>query len=110
MIVRVDSRTHEIVIDLKAKKIISDEIHNGNGFPILTVDEQSQARLLPFNHAGFIESIRKRGLNISEVVCSTFTIGWYGEKKSKRALRIECFLQEGTANIYVRPINGILWE
>lgn len=57
----------------------------------------------------FVESVKKRGLNLSEVVCSGFTVGWYGEVvKSRRTLRIECFMKNGTANIYVRPINGII--
>ncbi|KAL9325106.1 hypothetical protein ACSQ67_005751 [Phaseolus vulgaris] len=79
----------------------------GNGFPTLTVEEQSEALQLPFKHGPFVESIEKRGVNLSEVVCSGFSVGWYGETQSKRVLRIECFLKEGTVNIYVRPINGI---
>ena len=45
---------------------------------------------------------------MSDVVCSTFTVGWYGETKSSRALRVECYMMGETVNIYVRPISGIV--
>ncbi|XP_014490689.1 primary amine oxidase [Vigna radiata var. radiata] len=104
----INSQVHELTINLRSSRLLSDNIHTGNGFPTLTVDEQSDALQLPFKHRPFVESIKKRGLNLSEVVCSGFTVGWYGEtQSSKRVLRIECFMKEETANIYVRPINGI---
>jgi len=104
----INSQVHELTINLRSSRVLSDKIHSGNGFPTLTVDEQSDALQLPFKHGPFVESIKKRGLNLSEVVCSGFTVGWYGETQSnKRVLRIECFMKEETANIYVRPINGI---
>ncbi|XP_061340197.1 primary amine oxidase-like [Gastrolobium bilobum] len=107
VIVMVNSEIHEILINLRSSNIVSDKVRRGNGFPTLTVDEQGEASLLPLKYGPFIESVKKRGLNLSEVVCSDFTVGWYGEVKSRRALRIECFMKEDTANIYVRPINGI---
>ncbi|KAE9602129.1 hypothetical protein Lal_00049409 [Lupinus albus] len=107
VIVIINSQIHEILIDLKAKLIVSDNIYKGNGFPTLSVEEQGQAIELPLKYGPFIASVNKRGLNLSEVVCSSFSIGWYGEAKSKRSVRVECFMKEDTANIYVRPINGI---
>jgi primary-amine oxidase len=99
--------SHEIVIDLRLKSIVSDNIHKGNGFPTLSVDEQTVAVGLPLKYPPFIASMKKRGLNLSEVVCSTFTMGWYGEEKSSRTVRLDCLMKENTANIYVRPITGI---
>ena len=104
----INSQTHEIVIDLRLRLILSDKIHNGHGFPTLSVEEQSVAIELPLKYGPFVESIKKRGLNLSEVVCSSFTIGWYGEAKSTRAVRLDCFMKENTANIYVRPISEIV--
>ncbi|KAK4266318.1 hypothetical protein QN277_027260 [Acacia crassicarpa] len=108
VIIMVNSQTREIFINLKTQQILSDNVHTGNGFPTLTVDEQSQAVSLPLKYGPFIESVKKRGLNLSDVVCSSFTVGWYGETKSSPALRVECFMMGETANIYVRPINGII--
>ncbi|QCD79902.1 primary-amine oxidase [Vigna unguiculata] len=103
----VNTQTHEILIDLQTKTILSDNIHNGNGFPTLSVDEQGVAIELPLKYGPFKESVNKRGLNLSEVVCSTFTLGWFGETQSSRTVRVECFMKESTPNIYVRPISGL---
>ncbi|KAG5051550.1 hypothetical protein GLYMA_02G120600v4 [Glycine max] len=102
-----NSQIHELIINIKSSNVVSYKIHLDTGFPTLTLEEQSLAISLPLKYGPFVESINKRGLNLSEVVCSCFTVGWYGEAKSTRALRLECFSKNGTANIYVRPISGI---
>ncbi|CAL5198785.1 unnamed protein product [Lathyrus oleraceus] len=103
----INSQTHEIVINLKVRSILSDNVYNGYGFPILSINDQEIANELPLKYPPFIASVNKRGLNLSEVVCSSFTMGWFGEEKNIRTLRVDCFLKESTANIYVRPITGI---
>ena len=75
---------------------------------MLTYEEQLAAMELPQTYKPFIESIEKRGLNLSEVVYTTFTIGWFGELKSKRVLKVLCFYVYGTMNLYVRPMEGIM--
>ncbi|NP_001265996.1 copper amine oxidase precursor [Cicer arietinum] len=103
----INSQNHEIVIDLRLKTIVSDNIHKGYGFPILSADEQGVAIKLPLKYPPFIASVNKRGLNLSEIVCSTFSMGWFGEEKNSRTVRVDCFMKENTVNIYVRPISGI---
>ncbi|MED6119772.1 hypothetical protein PIB30_014631 [Stylosanthes scabra] len=103
----INKQTHEIVIDLTLKLILSDNIHTGHGFPTLSVEEQNDAILLPLSYKPFKDSIKKRGLNLSEVVCATFSVGWYGEANSKRAVKLDCFMKESTVNIYVRPISEL---
>lgn len=51
--------------------------------------------------------MRKRGLDISQVVCSDYSVGWFGEAKTKRILKIKSFYLNGTANLYARPLEGI---
>ncbi|KEH32233.1 amine oxidase [copper containing] protein, putative [Medicago truncatula] len=92
---------------LWAGPVVSDNVYKGNGFPTLSVDEQSIAIELPKKYPPFIASVKKRGLNLSEIVCSTFSMGWFGEKESRRTVRIDCFMKESTVNIYVRPISGL---
>ncbi|MED6165719.1 hypothetical protein PIB30_102289, partial [Stylosanthes scabra] len=46
----INTQTHEIVIDLRLKLILSDKIHTGHGFPTLSVEEQSAAILLPLSY------------------------------------------------------------
>ena len=81
--------------------IVSDKVYHGHGYPLLTLDEQFAAVKLPQTYEPFIESIKKRGLNLSEVVCLTFTIGWFGE------LKLLCFYIDGMVNLYTRPVEGI---
>ena len=92
---------------MSTHSIVSSKVHNGNGYPLLTVDEQTHANELPFKYQPFIQSIEKRGLNISQVVCSGFTVGWYGEAKNRRIIKINCFYTNGTVNLFVRPVEGI---
>lgn len=62
---------------------------------------------LALKHPAAVASVKKRGLKISEVVASTFTVGWFGEKETKRVIKILYFYKEGSPNIWVRPIEGI---
>ncbi|MCL7039962.1 hypothetical protein MKW94_005123 [Papaver nudicaule] len=76
--------------------------------PLLTLEEQTEANQLVLTYPPFIRSIEKRKLKLSEVVvCSSFTVGWFGEENAKRNLKILCFYLDGTVNLYARPIEGI---
>ena len=107
VITRLNKQSHEIIVDLSTRVIVSDKVYHGHGYPLLTLNEQFVAVELPQTYEPFIESIKKRGLNLSEVVCSTFTVGWFGELKSKRLLKLLCFYIDGTVNLYARPVEGI---
>lgn len=107
VITRFDKQTYEIIVDLSTSSLVSKKVYQGHGYPLMTLEEQTFAAELPLTHPPFIQSIKKRGLNISEVVCSTFSVGWFGEQKSKRVLKILCFYTKETVNLYVMPIEGI---
>ncbi|KAE8077021.1 hypothetical protein FH972_015630 [Carpinus fangiana] len=108
VITRVEKQSHEIMVEFSTRSIVYDNVYLGHGYPLLTLDEQSAATELPETYEPFIKSIEKRGLKLSEVVCSTYTTGWYGEAKSKRVLKLQCYYKEGTVNFYMRPVEGIL--
>ncbi|KAJ6719192.1 COPPER AMINE OXIDASE [Salix purpurea] len=93
---------------LKTRRtIISDRLYSGHGYPPLTFIELFRASKLPLKYPKFIESIMKRGLNSSQVSCVPFTVGWYGQNVTKRALRIACFYRGRSVNVFARPIEGI---
>lgn len=108
IIARINQITHEIIADLPGHRIISDEVYGGYGYPVLTFDEQIAANAMPFKYTPFLESIRKRGLKVEEVVCTSFAIGWYGEqRRNRRVVRVLCNYLDGSVNLYMRPIEGI---
>jgi len=108
VIARINQTTHEITVDLTVNKIVSDKLYDGYGYPLLTFEEQIAANALPLKYAPFLESIRKRGLKIEEVVCGGFTVGWYGEeRRKKRIVRVMCYYLDGTVNAYMRPVEGV---
>ncbi|KAL3727301.1 hypothetical protein ACJRO7_032095 [Eucalyptus globulus] len=110
VVVRLHGQTHELVVDLSSHQpsIVSKEVYHGHGFPMLTMEEQTAAIELPRTHDEFIQSIKNRGLDMSSVVCSTFSVGWYGELRSRRVVKVLAFYTNGTVNFYMRPIEGIV--
>lgn len=45
---------------------------------------------------------------MKDVVCTTFSVGWFGEvKQGRRTIKILCFVTGETVNLYVRPLEGI---
>uniref|UniRef100_A0A0D6QWY4 Amine oxidase n=1 Tax=Araucaria cunninghamii TaxID=56994 RepID=A0A0D6QWY4_ARACU len=108
VIARIPGETHEILVDLTSKNVVYDRVYHGFGYPILTSEEQVRASELPMEYPPFIQSIKNRGLEMDSVVCSTFSVGWFGEKEQgKRIINVQCFYRNGTDNIYARPIEGV---
>ncbi|KAK7855166.1 primary amine oxidase [Quercus suber] len=108
IIARINHQTHELIVDLSNPSIISNQIYKGHGFPLLTFDEQIAANALTLAYAPFVASVSKRGLEINEVLCGSFTVGWYGEtRNNKRVVKVMCFYLDGTVNMYMRPLEGV---
>ncbi|KAL3626271.1 hypothetical protein CASFOL_029820 [Castilleja foliolosa] len=109
VVARVGSQTYEILIDLSKKTILRGKAYHGNGYPMLNNDEQELACQIPHKYGPFVNSITKRGLNLSEVMCDISTVGWYGEKNTKRVIQVIWYYSTGgTVNYYMRPIEGVM--
>ncbi|WCJ23741.1 amine oxidase 1 [Euphorbia peplus] len=108
VVVRAGGETRELIVDIGKSVISSNRVYRGHGFPPFTFNELFLASKLPLKYPKFIKSIAKRGLNLSEVSCVPFTIGWYGEKVSKREVKDTCFYRDGSVNVFTRPIEGIV--
>ncbi|CAI0429860.1 unnamed protein product [Linum tenue] len=107
-ILRVHKQTHELVVDLKARKVVSKHVHRGPGFPSLTLEEQTAANDLPLTYGPFLRSAAKRGIDVSQVVCSVFTVGWFAEEKQFiGVVKIQCFSKKDTVSVYLLPVEGL---
>ncbi|MFS7986165.1 putative copper amine oxidase [Helianthus anomalus] len=107
VVVRGGGKTHEIIVDLTNGSITSDHVYNGDGYPPVTLTELVQAARLPFNSSKFKDLVARRGLNISGITCFPFTIGWFGESITRRAVKLSCFYRERTNNVFSMPIEGL---
>lgn len=107
VVVRAGGETHELIVDLARGLITSSHVYVGHGYPPFTYNELFRASKLPLKYRKFKDSVSRRGLNMSEVSCVPFTIGWFGELVTKRALRISCLYRGGTPNVFARPIEGV---
>ncbi|KAH0465039.1 hypothetical protein IEQ34_005142 [Dendrobium chrysotoxum] len=107
-ILRADRQTHELIIDITKASIISHHIYPGPAYPSFNNEEEAQAGLLPMKYKPFLESVRKRGAKIEDVVCTSYARGWFGEEKqNRRRAAVLCFVAGETANLYARPIEGV---
>ncbi|KAF8032881.1 hypothetical protein BT93_D1690 [Corymbia citriodora subsp. variegata] len=104
-----DGRTHELVVDLGSGRVAAHSVESGSGYPLLTMEDLTAALQVPFTSAEFNESIRARGLPMSNVTCVPPSTGWYGRavEEQRRVIKIQCFDQEGTSNYYMRPLEGL---
>ena len=107
VVIRARDETYELLVDLTIGSIISNQVYSGYGYPPLTFSELFRASKLPLKYPKFKKSILRRGLNLSEVSCVPFTIGWFGERVTKRALKVACFYRGGSVYVFARPIQGI---
>lgn len=109
VIARADGQIHELYIDISNNNsITSDKIYDGFGFPRVNGEEITAVSALPFNYTPFVESVRKRGLELKDVVCLVSTVGWYGEERQgRRLVNLLGFVTGDTVNIYMRPLEGV---
>lgn len=109
MIARVVSDSHVLTVDLSTGHVdIVDSPVRVLGFPVMTVEEMSDATWAPFSNTEFNRTIISRGLNLTDVICFPISSGWYGNKEeTSRLIKIQCYLTRGTANFYMQPIEGL---
>ncbi|KAJ8650071.1 hypothetical protein MRB53_003094 [Persea americana] len=100
--------SHILCVDLDTAQVTLHEINEGSGYPILTSDDLAVALSTPFADAEFNRTILARGVELSDLTCMPLAPGWYGaEEDGRRLLKVQCFSNKGTANYYMRPIEGL---
>ncbi|EEC82302.1 hypothetical protein OsI_26556 [Oryza sativa Indica Group] len=113
VIARAGGESHELRVDVanaSSPSVLSHAVHRGAGFPTLTLEEQFAAVALPPKHPPFVESVRRRGVDMDDVLCAVFPVGWFGgdgEPRRSRVAKVLCFVAGATANFYARPLEGV---
>ncbi|CAN1251221.1 Primary amine oxidase [Linum perenne] len=107
VVTRSNRQTHEIVINLSTQTIESDRVYRGFGYPMFTFEEQIMVNQMPMKYEPFKESVRRRGVNLTDVICSCFPVGWFGEEVSNRVMKVQCFSVKESVNLYMMPLEGI---
>ncbi|CAL5083614.1 unnamed protein product [Urochloa decumbens] len=112
VIARAGGQSHELRVEVtrngSAAAVLSHAVHRGAGFPTLTLEEQFAAVALPPAYPPFVDSVRRRGVDMDDVLCAVFPVGWFGgDGPPKRVAKMLCFVAGATANFYARPIEGV---
>ncbi|CAN6205826.1 unnamed protein product [Urochloa humidicola] len=120
VIARAGGESHELRVEVTTRSngtsssaaVLSHAVHRGAGFPTLTLEEQFAAVALPPAYPPFADSVRRRGVDMGDVLCAVFPVGWFGGEGGdrpppKRVAKMLCFAAGDTANFYARPIEGV---
>ncbi|RLM85994.1 hypothetical protein C2845_PM04G30060 [Panicum miliaceum] len=115
VIARAGGQSHELRVEVArngssaaAATVLSHAVHRGAGFPTLTLEEQFAAVALPPAYPPFVDSVRRRGVDMGDVLCAVFPVGWFGDAGApRRVAKMLCFVAGATANFYARPIEGV---
>nr|CAB3503853.1 unnamed protein product [Digitaria exilis] len=121
VIARAGGQSHELRVEVThnassssaTATVLSHAVHRGAGFPTLTLEEQFAAVALPAAYQPFVDSVRRRAVDIGDVLCAVFPVGWFGAGsgsaagEKKRVAKMLCFVAGATANFYARPIEGV---
>ncbi|KAJ1291534.1 hypothetical protein BS78_02G322400 [Paspalum vaginatum] len=113
VIARAGGQSHELRVDVagngSSAAVRSHAVHSGAGFPTLTLEEQFAAVALPPAYPPFVDSVRRRGVDMGDVLCAVFPVGWFGGDGDgpQRVAKMLCFVAGATANFYARPIEGV---
>ncbi|KAJ3679846.1 hypothetical protein LUZ60_016124 [Juncus effusus] len=101
------TKPYVLLIDLSTKEVVQLPVPE-SGYPTMTMEDMTSATWAPLADKAFNETITARGVRLSDLACLPISLGWYGEKEEgRRLIKVQCYSAEGTANFYMRPIEGL---
>ncbi|KAG5552176.1 hypothetical protein RHGRI_010311 [Rhododendron griersonianum] len=112
VVARVDGDSHVLTVDIDAGEVTQSqrdkEAASLSGYPTLTIEDMTSATLAPLSNAGFNRTIAERGIDVADLACLPISTGWFGKsEESRRLIKVQCYSTKGTANFYMRPIEGL---
>ncbi|XP_031398016.1 primary amine oxidase-like isoform X2 [Punica granatum] len=102
-------QAHELLVDLDSDCVEVHSVIHSSGYPMLTMEDILAVTRVPFTSAEFKESVTARGLSLADISCISPSPGWYGpDEEGRRIVKVQCGSSEGTANFYMRPLEGLV--
>ncbi|KAG9454534.1 hypothetical protein H6P81_007438 [Aristolochia fimbriata] len=101
-------RSHIVTVDLGSRRITGHRVSTASGYPTMSMEDMTTATWAPLADAAFNRTVERRGVALSDLACLPISLGWYGKKEEdRRLIKVQCYSMEGTANFYMRPIEGL---
>ena len=110
VIMTFNTKPHKIVVDLQGSgSILENKVIPGTGYPPLSADAENQTVYIPATYQPFRDSMAARGINVNDTLCLPSSPGWFNvaAEENRILVYLSCWDTKGTANIYMRPIEGV---
>jgi primary-amine oxidase len=110
VIMTFNTKPHRIVVDLQGSgRVVENSVIPGSGYPPLSPDADNATAYIPATYQPFRDSMAARGINVDDTLCEASSPGWFNvaAEENRIVAYISCWDTKGTANIYMRPIEGV---
>lgn len=108
VVARVNGQSHVLTVDISTEEVTVQETIPLSGFPTMTIEDMVTATFAPLSNADFNRTIIQRGVDLKDLSCLPISLGWFGKnEENRRLIKVQCYSMKGTANFYMRPIEGL---
>ncbi|KAL6986082.1 Amine oxidase [copper-containing] gamma 1 [Sarracenia purpurea var. burkii] len=108
VVARAAGFSHLLTVNIETSEVTPHETGPVSGYPTMTMEEMNAITWVPLANADFNRSIVERGIDLADLACLPISTGWFGKsEENRRLIKIQCYSMQGTANFYMRPIEGL---
>lgn len=108
VIALLGSDAHVATVDLAGGRVVDRVVSTASGYPTLSIEDMNAATAAPLTDSEFNRTVRRRGVDLTDVACLPISAGWFGKKEEgRRVMKVQCYSLKDTANFYMRPIEGV---
>ncbi|XP_062074105.1 amine oxidase [copper-containing] gamma 2-like [Humulus lupulus] len=105
----VNGKSHVVTVDLDLGRVTAHVISPTSGYPMLTLEDLSNALEVALSDPKLKKSAMVRGVDVSDLACITPSVGWFGpNEEGRRLVKIVCYSRQNTSNYFMRPIEGLV--
>jgi len=108
VVARVAGKSYVLTVDISTGEVAVQENGSRSGYPTMTIEDMTSSTWAPLSNADFNRTIIERGVELQDLACLPISLGWFGEnEENRRLIKVQCYSMKGTANFYMRPIEGL---